>query len=121
MNMLKIAAAAAFALAATTPAIGQAPSSPGRSEHQVLSWIDAGSGVAYVQDASGQWYRVVVTPPCADLRLAYGVALEASPRGTFGDATILVVGDQRCAIRSISRVDVPAIPPDEPPGGSGGA
>jgi hypothetical protein len=80
----------------------------------VLVWTVSNDRTVYVEDSTGQWYRVDLAAPCAAVQTAFGLALETSPGSTFDRSSNLFTGDQRCAILSMSRVSEPAIPPLEP-------
>jgi hypothetical protein len=80
----------------------------------VLVWTVSNDRTVYVEDSTGQWYRVDLTAPCAALRTAFGIALQASPGSTFDQSSSIFTGDQSCTILSMSRVSEPAIPPLEP-------
>ena len=116
MNKLMTAATAALALTAAAPPTARTPDGrvAGTSLSDVLVWTVSNDRTVYVEDSTGQWYRVDLTAPCAALRTAFGIALRASPDGTFDRASDLFTGDRSCAIMSMTRVSEPAIPPQEP-------
>jgi hypothetical protein len=109
--------AALLAMTVTTP---PAPAAAALSQRQVLSWTVSDQRTVYVEDASGQWYGVDLAAPCDGLRTAFDLALEASPGTPFDQASNLLTGSQSCPIGSMTRVDVPPIPPEEPFGETAG-
>ncbi|MEA3040740.1 MAG: hypothetical protein QOC65_229 [Sphingomonadales bacterium] len=112
--MDQLISAALLALTVATPPAA------GPSLHEVLSWTVSDERTVYVEDASGQWYGVDLVAPCDGLRTAFGIALEASPGNPFDRATGLFTGSQSCPIRSMTRIAVPPIPPEEPFGPAAG-
>jgi hypothetical protein len=112
MNKLTTAATAALALTAAAPRPAERVADTSLSD--VLVWTVSNDRTVYVEDSTGQWYRVDLAAPCAALRTAFGLALETSPGSTFDRSSSLFTGDQSCAILSMSRVSEPAIPPQEP-------
>jgi hypothetical protein len=115
--MDRLISAALLALTVATP---PAPAAAGPSLHEVLNWTVSDDRTVYVEDASGQWYGIDLAAPCDGLRTAFDIALEASPAKPFDRATGLFTGSQSCPIGSMTRVDVPPIPPEEPFGETAG-
>jgi hypothetical protein len=114
MTMLITAAIAVLALsAASAPPEGiprgDAVHPP---THDVLGWTVSDDRTLYVEDRSGQWYRVDLVSVCDGLRTAFGLELQGNP--LFDQSSSLFTGDQSCPIASVSRVSEPAIPPREP-------
>jgi hypothetical protein len=116
MTMLLTAAAALLALAPVASRTGGIAGDPGPFAGEVLNWTVSDERTLYVEDSRGQWYRVGLVAPCDGLRSAFGIELEASPDGGQDASLNLVAGGQLCPVASVSGVDVPAIPPEEPPG-----
>ncbi|MEA3013803.1 MAG: hypothetical protein QOD42_2348 [Sphingomonadales bacterium] len=114
MTKLITAAIAVLALsaAAAPPAgipRGDAAHSP---THDVLGWTVSDDRTVYVEDRSGQWYRVDLVAACDGLRTAFGLELQGNP--LFDQSSSIFTGDRSCPIASVSRVSEPAIPPLEP-------
>jgi hypothetical protein len=115
--MDQLISAALLALSVATP---PAPAAAGPPLLEVLNWTVSNERTVYVEDASGQWYGVDLAAPCDGLRTAFELALEASPGTPFDRASNLLTGSQSCPIGSMTRVDVPPMPPEEPFGETAG-
>jgi hypothetical protein len=77
MNKLMTAATAALALTAAAPPTARTPDgrAAGTSLSDVLVWTVSNDRTVYVEDSTGQWYRVDLAAPCAALESAAGIAL----------------------------------------------
>lgn len=114
MSKLITAAIAVLALtAAAPPPAGNPPGDAANPPtHDVLGWTVKDARTVYVEDQSGQWYRVDLVAACDGLRTAFGLELQGHP--LFDRSSSLFTGDQSCPIALVSRVSGPAIPSREP-------
>jgi hypothetical protein len=123
MSKLVIAVTSVLALTAAPPPTTGAPAAgtvAAPSPEDVLNWTVSDPRTVYVEDSNGQWHRVALAAPCDALRNAYGIELQGSPDGRFGNASILATGGPGCPITSMSIVSEPPIPPRHPFAASAG-
>ncbi|MBB3357366.1 MULTISPECIES: DUF6491 family protein [unclassified Novosphingobium] len=113
--MIRIAALAALALAAT-PALAQAPVNPGKpveasipfvNHGGIRDWRAQGDSTLYVQDQSGQWYRASLMGPAFDLPFAQAIGFDARGTDTFDRFASVVVRGQSYPVQSLVKVAGP--------------
>ncbi|MCW1986823.1 UNVERIFIED_ORG: hypothetical protein M2348_002573 [Sphingomonas sp. R1F5B] len=113
--MIRIAALAALALAAT-PALAQAPVNPAKpveasipfvNHGGIRDWRAQGDSTLYVQDQSGQWYRASLMGPAFDLPFAQAIGFDARGTDTFDRFASVVVHGQSYPVQSLVKVAGP--------------
>ena len=116
MKMIAIALAAGAALAspvaaksppAPEPVIGQEAKIPFVNVRGIRSFHAEDDVVVYLQDYRRRWYRAELNGPCLGLPWAMRVAVDARGSSTFDRYGVLLVGDERCMLSSLTHSGPP--------------
>jgi len=116
-QLLLAAAAAALlaAPAAARPARSDPLPAPAAQEvripfadfHGIRSFHADDDRIVYLQDYRRNWYRAELNGPCFGLPWARRIGVDNRGSSTFDRFSILIVGDERCMIGSLSRSEGP--------------
>lgn len=74
----------------------------------ISSWQSAGRDAILLEGSGRKWYRAEVLGYCRDLDIATTIGFDTSPNGDFDSFSSLIVGGQRCPIKSLVRAAPPA-------------
>ena len=116
MKKLTLALAAGVALAspasaksrpAPEPVIGQEAKIPFVNFRGIRSFHAEDDDVVYLQDYRRRWYRAELNGPCHGLNWAMRVAVDARGSSTFDRYGVLLVGDERCMLSSLTHSGPP--------------
>ena len=66
--------------------------------------------VVYLEDRHRNWYKAELIGPCFGLPWAFGIGIDTHGSPDFDRFSRLIVGDQRCAIGSLTRSAKPEKP-----------
>ncbi|HEY0084449.1 MAG TPA: DUF6491 family protein [Allosphingosinicella sp.] len=66
-----------------------------------------GREVVYLEDQSRNWYRAELFGPCIDLQFANAIGIDTRGSSSFDRFSAIIVGGERCQLRSLSRSDEP--------------
>ena len=58
--------------------------------------------LVYLQDRSRNWYRAQLYGPCFGLGWANGIDIDTRGSSSFDRYSLLIVGNERCAIQSLT-------------------
>jgi len=116
MHKILIAFAAAAALAAPAaakrppapePVIGQEARIPFVNVRGIHSFHAEDDDIVYLQDYRRRWYRAELNGPCYGLPWAMQVAVDSRGSSTFDRDGVLLVGDERCMLSSLTHSGPP--------------
>ena len=96
------APAAARPRPAPEPVIGQEARIPFVNFRGIHSFHADDEDVVYLQDYRRRWYRAELYGPCYGLPWAMGIAVDTRGSSTFDRNGILLVGDERCMLSSLT-------------------
>lgn len=106
--LLAAAVALSPALAGAAPAAQPPQASIAFVNHGgIRDWRAADRDTVYVQDSRRNWYRAELMGPCLDLPFAHAIGFETRGVDRFDRFSRVVVGGQRCTVRSLVRSEAP--------------
>jgi hypothetical protein len=111
MKTIALALAAGLALVAPAgakrrpvvePIIGQEARIPFVSFRGIHSFHADDANVIYLEDFARRWYRAELIGRCRDLPWAMRIAVDTRGSSSFDRGSVLLVGDERCLISSLT-------------------
>jgi hypothetical protein len=93
--------------AAPAPAAADEARIPFPNRGGILRMQADGDDLLYVQDRHQDWYRAQLYGPCFGLSRALGIGFDTRGSSDFDRFSTIVVGDERCQIRSLTRSGPP--------------
>jgi hypothetical protein len=111
MKKMLLAVTAAASLATPIPAATPRPAPPPAGEEASIPFAHFGGvwsfeapddDLVYLQDRSRNWYRAQLYGPCFGLGWTNGIGIDTRGSASFDRYSILIVGNERCAIQSLT-------------------
>ena len=100
-------AAPAAASPAPSPERGPEVRIPFPARGGIRSFHAEGDEILYIQDRRKRWYRAELYGPCLGLGHALGIGYDTRGTSSFDRFSHIIVGAERCAIRSLTASDGP--------------
>ncbi len=73
----------------------------------INDWRADGSSAIYIQGRNRSWYHAELLGSCTDLPFAEHVGFVVEPNGEFDRFSEIIVGHQRCILKSLTKSEPP--------------